>query len=159
MRTSPSTGALMPIYGFSKITTMMGSIEAWRSHDGIQVLSQRADMQLPGASHGVVGPTWLVSVTWNRQRPTDAHMARVVDAFAMPAFEEDNHYPGVSRSLFCPLDEAYRLECECKLTEVVVVEPDGYTWTNPTDAPCRGCDLTKLQALNHLPVTPCPIHG
>lgn len=156
MRTSPTTGALMPEHGFSKYTRLpVGDV--YRSHDGLQVISSLDDMELPG-SDGLVGPTWLVSVTRYGERPTDGDLRRVIEAFDMPAFEEDNHFPGASRALFCPLDERYRVECECKLTETVVVEPDGYRWTTPSDGPCRGCELSHLVRSNRLPARPCPIH-
>lgn len=70
----------------------------------------------------------------------------------MPAHDEDNHHPGVARHLFCPVEEQYRNACECKLTETLVVEPDGYEWSND-EADCRGCFLQRLNGL------PCPIHS
>jgi hypothetical protein len=65
----------------------------------------------------------------------------VIDAFAMPAFDEDNHHPGVARHLWCPVDPAYRSACECKVSEVVVVD-GAYEWTTEADH-CRGCDYER----------------
>ena len=67
--------------------------------------------------------------------------------------EQDNHHPGGACHFFQPVDPARRRDCECKVTEVVVTEPDGYQWTNPSDGPCRGCELGKL-----IPSKPCPLH-
>jgi hypothetical protein len=152
---------LAPRHGFSRWRTPRGvdeTIHCWRSHDGLTVTSQLADMFLPGTQDTEIGPVWLIAVSHRGARPTDEHMARVVEAFAMPAFDEDNHYPGITRSLFCPIEESYRNACECKLTETVIVDDDGYTWTNPTDGGCRGCDLAAMQQVIRQPVTPCPIH-
>ena len=163
MKLSPNFGALMPERGFSRVTRPDGlyaapfGMSAWRTHDGITAISSCADMNLPG---GGIGPTWLITVTRNGQRPTDDDMRRVIECFDMPAFEEDNHYPGISRGLFCPHDPARRTDCECKLTETTIVDPqDGYRWTNPTDGPCRGCDLAAIHRIEGLPPKPCPIHG
>lgn len=149
-------GQLVPIGGFSRRATPMRDLSAWRSADGINVLSQLVDAVLPG-TEAEIGPTWVVSVSVGNppdlHRPTDEHMQRVVDAFVMPAYDEDNHFPGVTRTLFCPVAEQYRHECECKLTETVVTDPDGYRWTTPTDGPCSGCAYE--QAFGR----PCPLHG
>lgn len=167
MKVSPRTGALMPERGFYRVTSprLSPDLTGWESHDHLLVISSCSDMQLPGRPEGVIGPTWLVSVsrldvaTMTRCRPTDDDMHRVVDAFDMPAFEEDNHLPGISRGLFCPHDPDARVECECKITETVHVEADGYTWTNPTDGPCRGCVLARMRLELGASPMPCPIHG
>lgn len=64
----------------------------------------------------------------------------------------NNHGPGISRTLFCPVDPRYRTACECKTDETLIVEADGYAWTTPTDGPCTGCYYETLFDL------PCPIH-
>lgn len=89
-----------------------------------------------------------------RERPSDEHVRRVVDGFSMPAFDEDNHHPGVARHLWCPWDEAARLAGECKVTETAIVDRDGYAWTTDTDGPCRGC----LYEVQFGAEYPCPIH-
>jgi hypothetical protein len=156
-------GDLLPARGFSR--SRMGPNEEvalrgarWVAADGIQVISSYVDAQLPGQPDGMTGPQWHLSVTVrdgrSLRRPTDIEMRRAIDAFGMPAWEEDNHHPGAARHLWCPRDERYRTACECKLTETVIVEADGYEWTNPTDGPCRGCEHERL-FLWRL----CPIHG
>lgn len=153
-------GALIPERGFSRRraprSELLSGGSVWVSADGLTVITSIQDNPLPG-SGGQVGPTWLVSVTRQDSRPSDQDMTRVVEAFDMPAWDEDNHFPGVSRGLFCPVDPAWRNECECKLTETVHVEPDGYAWTNDSTGPCRGCQLEAM----HLALrkwSPCPIH-
>lgn len=167
-----TTGALMPLRGFSRwkpTNPLPAGQAAYRSHDGLLVVSSREDAYLPGSgfleydvdagpvrrSPPLVGPQWLVSVSRHgrgRDRPDDEQVRRVVDAFGMPAFDEDNHHPGVARHLWCPIDEQYRNQCECKLSELIVVDPDGYRWTTEADGPCRGCEYRKLTGF------PCPRH-
>lgn len=154
-----ASGALMPERGFSRRTSPLVALETWTSHDGVLVTSQLADMYQPGTDDTEIGPTWLVSVSHRGGRPTDEQLLHVAACFDMPTFDEDNHHPGVTRALFCPVDEQYRTACECKLTEQVVVEPDGYTWTTPTDGPCRGCELDQLRRGLGLTPSPCPLHG
>lgn len=68
-----------------------------------------------------------------------------------PAYDEDNHGPGIARTLFCPVDPAYRVACECKTTETLYVDADGYAWTSPTGE-CSGCTYQRMFDL------PCPVH-
>lgn len=157
MRTSAS-GALMPVRGFSRRTHPLVGLEAWTSHDGLLVTSQLADMYLPGTNDTEIGPTWLLTTSHRGGRCADAQLHHVIECFELPAYDEDNHYPGIGRSLFCPVDEAYRTACECKITETVVVDTDGYTWTNPTDGSCRGCELAHFHARMFGTDRPCPIH-
>ena len=60
-----------------------------------------------------------------------------------------------TRTLFIPVDPAKRGICECKLTEVVVTDEDGYAWTNPAEGEgeCRGCVHGRMTG------APCPFHG
>lgn len=103
-----------------------------------------------------VGPQWHISISqaWT---PEGNGRARVVSgvlrSFGMSRAEEDNHHPGQARHFWLPVDPAHRVDCECKETEVTIVEPDGYRWTNPTDAPCRGCEFEELLG------APCSIHA
>lgn len=157
MKLSPTTGALMPTKGFSKLgTSHAGSV--YQSSDGVRVISSLDVMFLPGTGDTETGPTWLISVSKNGVRCSDADLHRVSEAFEMPAFDEDNHYPGISRALFCPVDERYRSACECKVNETVVVEPDGYTWTTDPAKGCRGCDLEEFGRRIGRRM-PCPIHA
>ena len=150
-----SNGQLVPVRGFSRWPNqgLDSRHTAWRSHDDLRVISSLDIATLPG-SGGETGPTWIVSVSrrGRENRPTDDDVARVVDAFCLPAYDEDNHGPGISRTLFCPVDPRYRTACECKTDETLHVEPDGYAWTTPTDGPCTGC---YYETLFHMP---CPIH-
>lgn len=130
-----ASGALLPTRGFQRHrdplaeSVLPAGTSIWQSTDGVITTTSVAPMPLP-QSGGKIGPTWLVQVSHRGQRPSDATMQRVIECFAMPAFEEDNHFPGVTRSLFCPIDADYRGICDCKLTEVVHVEHDGFTWSD-----------------------------
>lgn len=156
-----SSGALVPVRGFSRVpwkAPAPSTAAAWRSHDGLLAVSSHELAQLPGSGDPpLVGPSWLVSVSRSvggleaRCRVTDDDVARVVECFAMPAFDEDNHHPGLARHLWCPVDAAYQQACECKLTERTIVDGD-YAWTTDTDGPCRGCEYRELSGL------PCPLH-
>ena len=99
------------------------------------------------------GPQWHVSVSrlgkrpkWNDVRATLRAFGIVTDA------EEDNHHPGNARHFWVPLDPARRVECQCKADEEVVVDRDGYVWTNPKDGTCRGCEFSQLIG------KVCPLH-
>ena len=109
--------------------------------------------ELPDGS-GEIGPQWHVSISRGGRRPKPAEVARALRAFGMRGAEEDNHHPGNARHFWLPVDPARRVECECKTEEATVVEPDGYTWTNPHDeAECRGCEFEAILG------RPCPVHG
>lgn len=105
-------------------------------------------------------PQWHVSVSVDggaRRRPTDQELMLVRRAFEMTDAEEDNHHPGNARHLWLPVDPARRVGCQCKDDEVVVVEADGYEWTNPAEALerpdlCRACEISGLTG------RPCPAH-
>lgn len=149
-------GQLVPVRGFSRWRAfhLPEHHSAWLSADGLRVISSLDVATLPG-SDGLTGPTWVVSLSRQSgrdRRPTIEDVVRVADAFQMPAYDEDNHGPGISRTLFCPVDPRYRTACECKTDETLIVEADGYAWTTPTDGPCTGCYYETLFDL------PCPIH-
>lgn len=153
MKLSPK-GALMPLHGFSRYrppVALIADATTWRSHDGIVVLSALSIAPLPGTDD-LHGPSWHLSVSHFGQRPTPEQTLTAIEAFAMPAYDEDNHHPGIARHLWCPVDEEYRNACECKLTEDLIVDGD-YEWTNDTTQPCRGCAYADLAG------APCPIHG
>lgn len=148
-------GELIPTRGFSRVRAipLPRRRSAWRSHDGLLAVSGCEVAFLPGTDPAEPGPQWLVSVSRPgpaRCNTTRGDLLRVVDAFAMPAFDEDNHHPGVARHLWCPIDAAYRSACECKVTEVVVTNGD-YEWTTELDE-CRGCEYALLTGM------PCPLH-
>jgi hypothetical protein len=126
-----------------------------------QVLSCVEMAELP-RSHGV-GPQWHISIVDRHQnepaRPSAAQVNLARCAFGMLLeAEEDNHHPGAARHFWLPVDPTERVDCECKTTEVVVTEPDGYRWTNPTDGPCRGCELERTMIRAGRPPRPCSIH-
>lgn len=156
-------GELVPERGFSRRGATGALLPdghvAWVSHDGLLVVSSREMSYLPGSGEPpLVGPQWLVSVSRAaggrdaRCRVSDEDLHRVIDSFGMPAFDEDNHHPGIARHLWCPIDEQYRNACECKLTEVAV-DDDGYVWTTDSDGECRGCEYEAMFGL------PCTIHA
>lgn len=139
------------------IALPMGRGYRW-TRGGIYVLSSLVDADLPDGS-GEKGLQWHVSISFLGRRPKAKHVAIAREAFQMVEAEEDNHHPGVARHLFLVVDPSKRVDCECKVTEEVIVEPDGYAWTNPkaeTGEACRGC---KLAALKGASGKPCPIHG
>lgn len=109
--------------GWLKRASIVG--EAWQGQ-GLFVISQVADVE----TNGVSRETWIVSVTKQGalRRPTDDEMRRVRVIFGMIGADEDNHYPGRSRTLFMAVDPLYRAVCECKVEETTVVESDGYRW-------------------------------
>lgn len=146
-------GELVPVSGFSRWKGARISGSTWRSHDGLFVMSACENSVLPGTHPEEYGPQWHISVSRAPARSTTDDVRRVVEGFAMPAFDEDNHHPGIARHLWCPVDERYRTACECKLTEQLIVEPDGYEWTNDTTAPCRGCEFERLTG------HPCTLHS
>lgn len=152
--TRPKTGGALDL--FAKKVPHGQSV--WRSHDDLVVVSSLEDAYLPGSGEPpLVGPQWLVSVSRRsggidaRCRVTDDDVARVVEGFEMPAFDEDNHHPGIARHLWCPIEDRYRSACECKISERTIV--DGvYRWTTE-DQECRGCEYEWRFGL------PCPLHA
>lgn len=98
-------------------------------------------------------PQWHISITDRGRRPKPNHVRRALRAFGMVGAEEDNHHPGMARNFWQPVDPAHRVDCECKEEDVIVKEPDGYTWSNARDGECRGCELERIMG------RVCPIHG
>jgi len=125
------------------------AISVWQCGP-VTVISELAVIELP---RGGTGETWFVSISAEGKRPKPKQVRKALRAFGMTDAEEDNHYPGVTRGYFMPVDPGARVDCECKLSEDTIVEGDGYTWTNPNDrSPCRGCELEAALG------KPCPIH-
>jgi hypothetical protein len=123
----------------------------------LTVIVTLATMEMPDGNGS--GPTWLLSVTRRGKRAKDNLVKVALRDFGMLDAEEDNHNPGQARCFFLVCDPARRVACECKTTEQVLVEPDGYRWSNPTPEQlaageeCRGCQLTPLTG------KACPIHA
>ena len=126
----------------------------WR-YGCIYAISTLVEAELPDGS-GRRGPQWHISISRSGKRPSAGDVRKALRSFGLVGAEEDNHHPGVARHFWRPVDPGARVDCECKTTEELIVEPDGYRWTNPTSEsgePCRGCE--------HVVVTgqPCPIHA
>lgn len=83
---------------------------------------------LPVSEAGT-GPQWHISITTRGKRPKPHHVRRALRAFGMVDAEEDNHQPGQARNFWRPVDPQYRVDCECKTTDILHVEPDGFRWT------------------------------
>jgi hypothetical protein len=136
-------------------TTLTAS--AW-AKGAVRVISEMCNAELPGAS-GASGPTWHISVSRLARRPHDRDVEHALRDFGLTGAEEDNHHPGNARHFFLVIDPAFRGLCECKTTEDVIVDPDGYEWTNPKEFDpegCRGCEHARLLGARG---KPCPIHG
>lgn len=79
------------------------------------------------------------------RRPTDIEVKQARACFGMSEAEEDNHSPGVARHLWLPCDPRRRVSCECKATEEVITESDGYTYSQERGT-CAGCELDAVRA-------------
>ena len=122
---------------------------AWRAGP-ILVLSQLVDAEYPdGDGHGL---QWIVSISASRKRPKPKQVRRALRAFKMVGSEEDQHHPGIARQYWRPLDPAHRVDCQCKIDELTVVDEDGYAWTTPVGGACGGCELEGATG------SPCPLH-
>lgn len=131
------------------------NIHASRWQRGTVIAISALEMaELPGTDHEP-GPTWHLSISRLGKRPKPRDVEHALRDFDLVGAEEDNHHPGGARHFFQPVDPAYRGVCECKATEQVIVERDGYTWTTPhgpAEGPCRGCEFERLRG------KPCPLH-
>ena len=144
----------------------------WHRHtSGLFAMSTLDKAAAPDDTGDVI-PQWHVSVSrrWDQRsnlvitsehsrdhRPTNAEVVATALAFGMDQWEEDNHQPGMARHLWLPVDPARRVDCECKVDELTMVEPDGYTWTTPRGSDidpsiCRGCEFQRMLGLS------CSIH-
>jgi hypothetical protein len=128
------------------------SISAWQCGP-VCVISALEDAEYPDGDG--TGPQWHISITRRGERPTADDVTRALRAFGLVDAEEDNHHPGNARHFWLPVDPSHRVDCECKETEATIVEPDGYTWTNPHEGEgeCRGCAFTPING------KPCPLHA
>ncbi len=148
----PSGGDWQQVATTPELRAQALSISVWVSGPVCAISAlERADY--PDGS-GEAGPQWHISITRKRKRPKPTDVRRALRAFRMVGTEIDNHHPGNAQHFWMPVDPTRRVDCECKTDEVLVVDPDGYTWTNPHDpAECRGCEATRLLG------KPCPIHA
>jgi hypothetical protein len=146
------------------ITPPPESMSAWMRR-GVFMISTLELAHAPDGSEEVI-PQWHVSMskrndgeTVASKRPTAEECRQALACIGMVGAEEDNHHPGVARHFWMPVDPARRVSCECKVTEQVIVEPDGYKWSTPKDdtGECHGCEFEKLMTTQNV-VAPCPIH-
>lgn len=123
---------------------------------GVRVISTRVVAVYPsGVGEGLQDH---VSISRRLHRPPESDVRRALAAFGVVGAEEDNHHPGIARHFWRPVDPAHYALCQCKETETVIVDSDGYTWTNPKDEPCRGCSYV-LEIWFLRGVVSCPLHG
>lgn len=171
MSEQPATRERRPItFGWNKVPFTAALRQAlpgpaWLSSLWIKgrctVVSSLGTMEYPSGGGG--GPTWLISISthnpWQKMqvRPALHDVRMALDSFEMRQAEEDNHEPGVSRKFFLVVDPARRVDCECKTSETLIREADGYTWTNPKSGPCRGCGWAQMRRALGYKAT-CPIH-
>lgn len=128
------------------------SVSRW-SYGPIVVISALEDAEYPDGQGR--GPQWHVSISRNGRRPSVADVRKALRSFRMVGSEEDNHHPGVARHFWLPVDPSHRVDCQCKVDEEIIVEGDGYTWTNPREIgeACRGCEYAAKWGKT------CPLHG
>ncbi len=115
------------------------------------VISNLLDMEAPDGSGDSIAQ-WHVSVSDYGHRPSPKLIEQVRRDFGMQQAEIDNHHPGVAVHLMLVVDPARRVDCECKVGEQIVTEPDGYQWSNDTKE-CRGCSYERTFG------RPCPLHS
>lgn len=103
-------------------------------------------------------PQWHISFTNEGRRCTDEEVRMSLASFRLTGADEDNHEPGMARHFWMPLDPKRRVDCECKTTEKVMIEPDGHKWTTPVDdRECYGCKHEVEMAAVGV-ARPCPVH-
>lgn len=128
--------------GFDPRTVFAGNTlgcSAWIRR-GVMMVSALENAEAPDGS-GETIPQWHVSMSSEGpKRCTDVEVRQALACVGMTGAEEDNHHPGVARHFWMPVDPKRRVECECKTTEVVVTEPDGYKYSEKIGA-CAGCEL------------------
>jgi hypothetical protein len=108
-----------------------GRASAWEAA-GLKAISAIEMAEAPDGS-GETIPQWHLSVSvLSRTRRARGHEVRqALRDFGLEGAEEDNHEPGAARHFWMPVDPGRRVDCECKTTEEVVVEPDGHRWSRP----------------------------
>jgi hypothetical protein len=116
---------------------------------GLRVISTRVLAVYPD-SEGI-GLQDHVSISCAQHRPSVRQVTIALAAFGMVGTEEDNHHPGIARHFWRAVDPAHRVECQCKSSELTVVDRN-YAWTNPVVGSCRGCEYVALSG------RPCPLH-
>jgi hypothetical protein len=121
----------------------MLKISGWR-RGRLYVVSALELAEAPDGSKETI-PQWHLSVSRSGVRCNLDEVQATLRDFDMVTAEQDNHHPGVARHYWLPVDPARRVDCECKEGERLVVDPDGYPWSNDADpAKCRGCEIQRL---------------
>lgn len=168
MKTDRSSGTLRPLTNEHWTPRPMPdpsgpwATRAWLHRRAPLVVVTSVGMANAPDGSGDVIAQWHLSIAGrvvgpdNRPFPVRAsavELAHMVATFGLDDYEIDNHHPGAAQHLWIPKDPTRRVDCECKSDELIIVEPDGYTWTTPTDGPCRGCQFERTPMGR-----PCPIH-
>lgn len=170
MKTDRTTGTLRPLTvehwtpsRHQKSPVIPYPTRVWNHRRmAVVVVSVLEPAEAPDGTGDII-PQWHLSIAGRvadptrrtGQRPTRVAgdvLEHFVETFGFVEWEIDNHHPGAAQHFWIPRDPARRVDCECKATEVIIVEPDGYTWTNPVDGPCRGCEHERTHG------RACPIH-
>lgn len=128
-------------------------VSYWK-RSGVTVVSSLEVAQLPGQPERS-GPQWHVSISYRAGRPSAEHVARAQRDFGVVGSELDNHEPGIAQHYWLVCEPTDRRDCDCKESEAVLVEADGYTWTNPHEpSECRGCAYEAQTGIRR-----CPLHS
>jgi len=101
-------------------------IHAWRNGTILALSSRHAAVESHKSK--LVVPSFQLSISDRGRRPSDEVIRGVLADFDLEGAEEDNHSPGVARHFWLDEGRSVQPECECKKTEEIVVEPDGYQW-------------------------------
>jgi hypothetical protein len=127
----PPAWASWTYHGILRAGDAAADRHVW-SYKRVLVISTVASMHWRGEARW----QWLVSISvtdgrGQRTRGTDAEIARALEHFGMRDAEEDNHTPGIARMFFrhCDAAPGEVSSCECKETEEVVQDPDGFAWS------------------------------
>ena len=154
-RLPPQSSAWKRLSDASFLTRAPSVLSSSRWQLGMVVVISALERAEAPDGRGDVIPQWHVSVSSRGRRIDNRALHAVLRDFRMVGAEEDNHHPGIARNLWLTVNPTRRVDCECKTSEAVVQEPDGYRWSNPKpgDGECRGCQLTRMNG------TPCSIHA
>lgn len=156
---APVSSTWRQVTGPSGLPMIAGAtaITLWEHRaNRLRVLSTVELAEYPDGS-GKVGPQFHLSIVrfagGKLSRPGGVRVRFVATAFRVPRIEVDNHHPGNAQHLWCPVDPAHRVDCECKVGETTITEPDGYKWQDdPSAAGCRLCEVAVMTGV------PCHRH-
>jgi len=157
------TSGWRPARGFNPrmLESLPMSVSAWIRRD-VFILSAFELAEAPDGT-GEAIPQWHVSISTRNdkgdhpsKRSSDEEVRQTLAGFGMTGAEEDNHHPGVARHFWMPVDPARRRDCECKVTEKVITEPDGYRYSEKI-VTCAGCELEVAMNARGI-AKPCERH-